>query len=754
MNQTGGMMKQVSRAMMVLLSVPCTLYAQKDLYLSEIKKAEERGWRENPRIVQQWRTTSKPNVLWGYDAPANPVYLASTLAFLYEHTGEKEYAERASGLLASYGDLRDVLPKDYPKSRIEYADGVPALSNFFFLPPYVRAYMRIRDSGVMDAKVKAKIEKEIAGSVDFIFHFPEWGTHNRAVLRAEALLYAYRAFPRHPHAEKWRKMAEIIAGDNIHNWEIEDASLYNPVWLYSLFSYAEAANRPDVYRSPMIHYYLDYYAKLIAPSGTIPDFGDAGWNSTAGALRFVAIFEKGAAVYKDPTMKWAAQSILHTVTDRMDTVGLGEAYSLTDAYRWTDESVLPVRPTSLSQEALCDVVGKKVVFRNGWADSSMYMLVNYCDEGNWGWLYRDYLRNTITVEQEKMTHGHADENSIVLLMNKGSVLLHDAGYRDSLPSGKYGAFRADYFHNRVVVRKDKRDTYQDVLAFVQNYGAYRPVETRRIDFLTLKDVDMSCTRVIDNTLGYQWDRSITYVRDPGYFVVIDGIKALHDDYFTYTNFWHAQTIRARGEHFFDVATDSVPGYKFSPNQSLLIYFPGSDGKVEGSSPIRRHWQMEQALYQSVASSYLAGDYETFITILYPHDRGADPKTLIPSFKVLETSAPGKAVALEITNRGTKQIIFVRLDREMELSHRDIRPRYLYDLGKVSFASFETDAPFMYAAVNSSTVRYSAAEVLKVKYKDRMLLEALPNTHGLQPDGSPDRVAITKWRYWEDEVPLK
>lgn len=747
-------MKLMSLLLMVLLIPGGSAYSQKELYLSEIKKAVEKGWRDNPRIVQQWRNTSKPNVLWGYDAPAHPVYLASTLAFLYEHTGEKEYAERAARLLASYGDLRDVLPVDYPKSRVEYSKGVPALSNFFFLPPYVRAYMRIRESGVMDAATKAKIEKEIAGSVDFIFHFPEWGTHNRAILRAEALLYACRALPRHPHAERWRKMAEVIAGDNIHHWEIEDASLYNPVWMYALFSYAEAAVRPDVYRSPMVHYYLDYYAKLIAPSGTIPDFGDAAWNSTAGALRFVAIFEKGAALYRDSTMKWAAHSILRTITDRMDTVGMGEAYSLTDAYRWTDESVVPARPTSLSQEALCDVVGRKVVFRNGWSDSSMYMLVNYCDEGNWGWLYREYLRTTITVEQEKMTHGHADENSIVLLMNKGSVLLHDAGYRDSLPSGKYGSFRADYFHNRVVVRKDKRDPHQDVLAFVQNYGAYRPVETQRIDFLTLKDVDMSCTRVTDNTLGYQWDRSITYVRDPGYFVVIDGIKALRDEYFTLTNFWHAQKVLARGERYFDVATDSVPGYTFPSNQTLLVYFPDSYGKVVGTSPIRRHWQTEQALYQSVASSYLAGTYETFVTILYPHDRHVAPTSLMPAFKLLETSAPGKAVALEITGGGTTRYIFVRLDREMGLSRRDIRPRYLYDLGKVSFAAFETDAPFMYAGVNSSSVRFSAAEVLKVKYKNKTLMEALPNTHGLQPDGSPDREAITKWRYWEDEVPLR
>ena len=80
------------------------------------------------------------------------------------------------------------------------------------------------------------------------------------------------------------------------------------------------------------------------------------------------------------------------------------------------------------------------------------MLLNYRDEGDGGLLFRDYLRDTIPVEEEKMTHGHADENSIVMLASGGALLLHDGGYRDFMPSGPYGAYRQDYFHNRLCVR--------------------------------------------------------------------------------------------------------------------------------------------------------------------------------------------------------------------------------------------------------------------------------------------------------------
>jgi len=47
-----------------------------------------------------------------------------------------------------------------------------------------------------------------------------------------------------------------------------------------------------------------------------------------------------------------------------------------------------------------------------------------------------------------------------------------------------------------------------------------------------------------------------------------------------------------------------------------------------------------------------------------------------------------------------------------------------------------------------------SNVLNVVYYWKELMEALPNTHGLQLDGAPERVGFTKWRYWEDTVTLK
>lgn len=726
--------------------------AQKSLYLEKIRESAEKGWKDYPGWIEQWKKSAKSNVLWGYDAPGAPPYLAAMLGFLYEETRDREYARRAAEILLAYGRLRSELPKGYENTRAEYRDGVPAISNFFFMAPYIRAYLRIKDADVLDAEARKTVERDVAGSADFIFHFPEWGAHNRAILRAEALLYAALAIPNHPNAEKWRKMADVIARDNLLSWEIEDATGYHGVWLLSLYSYAEASGNTIFFDSPLTHYYLDYYLKLIGPQGTIPEFGDSRWNSGWESLRFVPVFERGAAIRKDPELKWAAKTIFERRPPSSAVLGVSEGYSLSEAYRWCDETIQPQQPHSLSQEVLDDVVGKKIVFRNGWTEGSTYMLLNYRDEGDGGFLSREFLRRTISVEEEKMHHGHSDENSIALFMKNGSVLLHDGDYRSDLPSGPYGAWRQDYFHNRLVTRLNKRDPRQTVLEFVRNSGAYRAVRTHKVDFLRLQEVDMSRTRLIDDVLGYQWDRTVTYVRGHDFFVVVDGVKILRSDYFTFVNFWHGQKILEKGDDYFVLATDSLSGFPFPQDQALIVYFPETYGKSAGSEQINRSRQAEWAVYQTQSSHYKAGDTEVFVTVLYPVSRRSiDAKTIRSSFSMTHSSKPYRAVGVEIKRGGAVSTLGVKIDLEMDLARENIRPRYLYDLGKVQYGEFGTDADFLYATVSGKGVTYSASNVLRVMHKGKTLMEALPNTHGLQLDGTSERVGFVKWRFWEDTV---
>jgi hypothetical protein len=737
---------------------------RKDDYLRYIKIAAEQSVRDYPQAIERWKRSPNHHELWGYDSPGFPVYLADLLGYLYQETKEKRYAEQARDILASFGDLRETYPKEMQAKRVEYRNGVPAISNFFIMPPYARAYMRIRMSGVMDAKTREKIERDLAYSLDHTFHFPEWGAHNRAMLRAESLYYGAVALERHPNAKRWRQMAETLASDSLNQWEIEDATGYHGVWLYSVFSYADIAGRADVFQSPMVKYYLDYFVQLLTPHGNLADFGDAHWNG--GWERFVPVFEKAATLFRNPQYKYLAQQLTKSALERMAkaakqtsirdlNVGAGAGSAFTDAHRWSDDSIQPAAPVSTSQDVLDDVIGKKIVFRNGWERASTMLLLNYRDEGDGGRLGRDYLRQNLSVEEEKMHHGHADENSIALLMSGASVLLRDAGYRPDLPSGPWGAWRADYFHNRVVARKNKRDKSQDVYEFIRNSGAYRPVRTQKIDFLKFKDVDVSRTRVMDDEMGYEWDRVVTWVKAKDFFVVVDGIRATRGDWFTFTNLWHTRQVKSRESQTFDTAYDKVLTDLLPANKSLLIHFPeNAHGKQIGAFPISRHYQDETAIYQSTSSFYKAGDTEFFVTILLPHDANEDARARLQSFRLVEVDKAGKAIGIEIHESGETSLIAVKLDLEMDLARENIRPRYRYDLGKVRYGDFETDASYLFAKRKGDVVSFSAATMTKALYRNQILMEALPNTFGLQLDGAPARASSSRWRFWEDEVKVR
>lgn len=735
-------------------------------YLRMIQQAAEQGWAANPRIVAEWKRTTKPSELWGYDSPPNPVYLADLLGYLYQETGERIHAERARDLLAGYGDLREVIPADYPSRRAEYRNGVPSIANFFIMPPYARAYMRIRGSGVIDAATKAKIERDLAFSLDHTFYFPEWGAHNRAMLRAESLYYGAVALPDHPHAARWKQMAETLAADSLGKWEIEDATGYHGVWLYSVFSYADISGNEAVLQSPMVRYYLDYFVQLLTPHGNLADFGDSHWNG--GWERFVPVYEKAATLFRRPEYKFLAAELTRRALARQTaqtisagaavspganvSIGIGVGSAFTDAHRWADDLVAARRPTSGSGDVLDDLVGKKFVFRNGWEPESTMMLVNYRDEGDGGRLGRDYLRQTISVEEEKMHHGHADENSIALLMSGGSVLLHDGGYRPDIPSGPYGAWRADYFHNRLVARKNKRDRTQAIDEFLRNSGGYRRVRTQKIDLLKMRDVDVSRSRLIDDELGYTSDRTIVYLREQDCFVVIDGVKILRSDYYTFTNLWHTRHALKVDERSYETMIDRIWVDPLPDARSMLVHFPENGaGKQLGTFPISRHYQDETAIYQTVSAFYNAGDMEYFVTILQPHDRRKVTVDSLPRFRLVEVDRPGRAIGLEVELNGERLTIGVKLDLEMDLAREPVGPRYRYDLGKVRYGDFETDGSFLFARQSGEKISYSAATMTAVRYRGKALMEALPTTFGLQLDGAPPRVGYSKWRSWEETV---
>jgi len=739
----------------------------KQEYLSYMTAAAENGWKSLPEGREKWRKSIDPTYVFGYNPPWDDPYLAALSANLYEMTSEKKYLERVKSLLLYYGRYRDAYPKDYVKSRPEFAaTGIPALPNIFTFGKYVHAYRILRSRGSLTPAERDTIERNIAGSADYMIGFQEWGPMNRAILRAEAVGYAAKVLTDHPRRNTWEMYSRILGDDSWNRWEIEDATGYNAVWLYSLMTYASDIREDEsLYRTPVMHYYFDYILTLLCPAGIVPDFGDADWRG--GWERFLPFLEKGGSIYKDPRYRWGAATLYRRNLDlRPEKASVFLGVVLSDACRWADFSIGAEAPASRSQEVLEDVVGKKVIFRNGWAPSSTYMLYNYRDIGDGGWLPREYLRTSIPVEEEKMHHGHSDENSISLLMKEGSILLHDGGYRDFMPSGPYGAYRADYYHNRIVVRDgkialgQKAGEYryaspnhaavpgQSALDFFRNSGAYRDVETRNIDFQITGHADMARTRLIDEHLGYESDRTVVYLKDIDWFVVVDAVRFTKPGYLTMGSFWHTRQILDSGPGWYDTAYDSLRQFDVRGGQRLLICFPQRQQMTETVENQRRYYQDEKTICQLIGRHGYRNDIQTFVTVLIPHAKDVDPRTLHDRVKMVGVDRPEQASALSIDAGEARYLIGIKLDLEQELIRDWRRPMYVYDSGKTTYGDFETDGHFLVTAERKDSIWYSVSGATRILHRGSVVHEQPPTLSNLNFDGSPDLPGVSKLRRWE------
>lgn len=739
-------------------------------YLEYARKAADETWDNYDTVIARWKESFDPENVFGYRPPGGLLETAVIYAFLSAKESNAEYARRAKKILLTYGDFRSLYPKWAVEKRPDYDDRPPVLPDFFTVMRYIRAYDLLKEQNLFTEEEAGKTADEVAESLEYLLRTQEWGPMNRAALRAESLAWAVRVFPNHPDVHVWEMQRKAIGDDNWGNWQIEDATIYHAVWLYALSGYADAMGKlQELFKTPEMYYYAFYFLNLMSPAGMIPDFGDANWQ--ANWSRFLVFFETAATQYKNPQMKWAAAILAEKFIDFSalhPSAGLG--YMLLDCYRWADDNIPAVAPNTLSQEVMEDVQGKKIVFRNGWDKSATYLLLNYRDEGDGGLNFRNYLRDTIPVEEEKMTHGHADENSIVLLMSGGSVLLHDGGYRDYMPSGPFGAYRQDYFHNRLCVRPEKiwmgqkegEQRYsiteavpgQSVLDLLHNAGSYRIIRTQKIDFLTLPDFDYSRTRLIDDNMGYKWDRVITYLKEPGIFVVFDIVKSLKEEYFTLSNLWHTRQIVAQGEHWYDTVYDRIQKNTLSTGTNLAIVFPSTHYRLEGVEKEKRHYQDEWLIHQTTAQHFELGETVGFITVLIPHKATVPEQNLVQKIHLLPLDSPKKGMGVKITDGEKTYHLGVKSDLRMDIIRDWRRPRYTYESGKIRFGDMETNGDLVFFSLKDDTLDYTIVNLTRAVFENRVLVDPKPSFFGLAFDGSPpDQAGVGKLRYWHDKIQI-
>jgi hypothetical protein len=705
----------------------------KEDYLKSLRNYNEGVWKSYNESLNFWQKNS-PNDL--QNKPRLHLNRARVDGLLYSVSGEKIYAEQAKKIL---------LESDWS-------------DNYYI----IMVLNQIKKSNIMTDDNLKTIEKKIIEGTKYPMNFwAEWGTMNHCSnYIINSLTATIQFLPDHTDVAKWKQKRDISISSNWGLWSIEDSQIYISVWLKPMIQYAELSGREkEFFGLPMTKYYFDYLVQLMTPEGQIAEFGDGGPSSEYTWTWAVSVLEKGASIYRDGKMKWAAHRIFQACSANKKSATDEE---LVEAYLWADDNIKEEIPKDRSRLVLEDYVGKKIVFRNGWEPQSTFLFLNYFNDAQFGIEGKEHIINTINVETEKNHHGHADENAICSMMKDGSYLLHDAGYRESSSTGPTGEFRADIYHNKLIVRNNISDSNTRLLPALLNEGRYHFVDTKLMHFKNFKEADISRTRLIDQEKGYEWDRLLTYLKDKEIFVVFDIVKILRDGPYTLSNLFYSQNIASYDKinnRWYDTYYSTITGrgdYVIPniDNSRLLIYFPDTRRFRFGAEQIRRSYQTEWAIYQSRSDSLKKDDILVFTTLLIPHQKNEDPNKIAESFSKMKIYNKGNGYGIKIPDSDGYLQINAMLNLEKEYLKENIRPRYNFESGKNEYGDLISDARYCYLHNKGNEMFYSFFKASKLIFNNEIIFNAGNEQYYGQDNGVYRRDGVTKWIAWEDKIILK
>jgi hypothetical protein len=694
-------------------------------YITYLKKVDEQAWS----TYDQWqkadpgtRSPDPPEVYPDWDGRVD--------ALLWQVVGDRKYAERALTIMRKNGG------GDYT----------------------VRMIHQLHNSGLITPKDLRFFEEKLAEAADAaINYWSEWGAMNHSTNHVVNLLASVIDYlPDHPHVPRWKQKLAINLSSSWGLWSIEDSNNYLPIWFRPLMDYAELTGREkEFYALPTTRYYLDYFLQLLAPYGSVAEFGDGMIDLYS---YYPACFEKGAAYYRDGRYKWAVHRMFQSTLIEGGFAKVWAAGCWADAYLWADDSVAEEVPKDGSRLVLEDYVGKKIVFRNGWDEKATHLFLNYLDDAPYGVDGKEQIINSINVETEKNHHGSADENAINLLMKNGSILLADAGYRETSSTGPDGDFRADTYHNKLIVRNGLADPNMRLLPFLLDGGRYRFVNTRLMSFRTFKNVDASRTRLVDANRVYQWDRVINYLKGPEWFVVIDIVKMLKSGPYTLANLFYSQDILdfdQKDRNWYDTRYSKV-GQAHNDNpgtERLLIYFPEGTKFRRGAEQMRRQYQTEWGVNITKVDSFKAGDIVVFCTLLIPHSPDREAKDIVALIKDATVYQTDRGYGIKIPTTDGFIQLNAMLDLEAEYVKENQRPRYNWESGHTTYGGLETDARYCYLQKSKNELNYAFWSATKMIYENQTIFEAKGEMFN-QDDGSFQKWGVPKWVAWEDRIKLK
>lgn len=630
-------------------------------------------------------------------------WVLSPATILHAHTGDAALLQRTRDALVRFVDSGTK------------ADGSASalLGSFRELPPLCEAYEYLKSRDQLTDDEQARAEAVIAASADSHLGATDWGAQNRATVDAAGFYAAADSVPGHAHAARWRGYGDALIEDSWGRWSIEDASIYGPFWLFYLITAAEGLGCPEEFLDKIpTRYYFEQYSRLLMPNGMLPDWGDGDW--THMWTWYAAVMVRAAAHCSRPDYMHFAQRLF----DTHRAMGLGgndvvgytpegmmtgdELYSLATALRWMTQDPPPEAvPYALdtSEEIVDDLVSKKIAFRND-GEHASYALLNYRDVGPYARYQREYQNQQLYAFEEMPHHGHADENSIVLLSEGNTVLLADGGYRRSAHDG----WRADLYHNRLVARLGWPNDH-DMMPYLQANPQYLPVRTEKIHFGTFGSIDYSRTRLCDDDRGYTADRVVLFVPATGMYVIVDTVRIDREGPKSFTNMWHPDGILEQGactderSHWMRSWPERIPiRQEYWTNQherELLVQFLGNRDKYSQVRSIDRRFNPSDAFLQFLYSYFFVGQRLGFVTVLTPHAPGAFNHDMLNSVQILQDDDGSyRTLGLQMdVGAGATATVGLKLDTNIGLTNLRGRPMFDWQSGAVEYGALQTDADF-------------------------------------------------------------
>ena len=609
-------------------------------------------------------------------------WMLSALTDLHRATGDARFLTwTKEDLLAMVDQAQDAR-----------GQAIPFVVSFRNLPPFCMAVLYLRERGLLDAEQLRRVSAQVSASVATHYPTTDFGAQNRGLIDAAGFYFAAAVVPADPDVAKWRGYGAALAADSWNAWSIEDASIYQPFWLNYTLTLSDLLGTSDAHlRAVTTRFYFDQAKALQLPNGLLPDWGDGDWTHS-WAWNF-ANFVRAASQYRDGTYLEAARRLYTAALAYWGELQGDELYSAGLALRWLDATVpLAAFTQDQSAEVVDDLVSKKIVFRSA---SGAYALLNYRDEGPFALYQRDYQRTQLAAEQEKPHHGHADENSIALLMDAGTVLLADGGYRATFERG----WRADIFHNRIVARTGF-PAESDVFDYLRADATYHSVRTEKIHFGNFGSLDYARTRLVDAERGYTGDRLILFAPGSGLTIVVDSILNDTTGAKVFCNTWHPDKILQQGASHVVSRPDRIPIRKEywpnPPTRELLIQFLGNRDKVTQTREIQRRYNPSQAFYQYLQGTFFKGQRLTFVTVLRSIPSGAFLPAMLEDVTLLtDEHDDGRTLGLRFTLDGDPVTVALKLDQTIGLTNLRGRPMFDWRTGAVSYGALRTDADFAF-----------------------------------------------------------